>query len=164
MTPFQKKFPNVTKETLFAVVHSDVSCTFTTGSVVQLYEDDGTESPCFKLTAGYTKYHACDGEPGAYAHLSCLEKIEVKKPMKLLYDIQSVLSAAKYLEQYHEDTEREDIAKEILADIRGFAKTDLDSTSTMGYVILFDRGNEYVSAEVFVTPNFADGFFMEEEV
>jgi len=161
MTPFQKKFPNATKDTLFRII---VTINFQKGDVVKLHNDDGTYSPSFVYSDPHSEL-AYAGLGYAYASIHDLEEIpEVKKPMKLLYDIQSVLSAAKYLEQYHEDMEREDIAKEILADIRGFAKTDLNSTSTIGYVILFDRGNEYVSAEVFVTPNFRDSFFMEEEV
>jgi hypothetical protein len=83
--------------------------------------------------------------------------------MKLLYDIQSVLGAAKYLEPLT-GKEREEIAQKILTDIRTYAKKETLMTGTMGYVILFDRGNEYVSAEVYVSPGFGDHFFMEENL
>ena len=90
--------------------------------------------------------------------------------MKLLYDIQSVLGAAKYLEPLT-GKDREEIAQKILTDIRAHAKKDTLVTGTLGYVILFDRStesillhNEYVSAEVYVSPGFGDHFFMEEEV
>jgi hypothetical protein len=164
MTPFQEKFPNATKDTLFRVKKDN---TFTAGSIVRLYTDDGTISPKFELVDGYTKWSVCDGQPGAYEILDNIEEIlnpEVKKPMELLYDIQSVLSAAKYLEPFHAHMEREEIAQRILADIRAGAKKDSWMTGTMGYVILFDRGNEYVSAEVYVTPSWGDSFFMEEEL
>jgi hypothetical protein len=162
MTPFQMKFPNATKDTLFTVVN-DESGTFDIGSVVQLCKDDSTSSPAFRLITGYTRYVVCGGEPGAYVYLNDLQEIEVKKPMKLLYDIQSVLGAAKYLEPFT-GKEREEIAQKILADIRTYAKKDVSMTGTLGYVILFDRGNEYISAEVCVSPSFGEHFFMEEEL
>jgi len=84
--------------------------------------------------------------------------------MKLLYDIQSVLSAAKYLEQYHDHMEREDIADRILTDIRAGAKKGEAMSATMGYMIDFDYGHDHVAAVVYVTPSWGDSFFMEEEL
>jgi hypothetical protein len=115
------------------------------------------------LISGHCDFTIADGEPGAYMSINDLQEIEVKKPMKLLYDIQSVLGAAKYLEPFT-GKEREEIAQKILSDIRTYAKKDVSMTGTLGYVILFDRGNEYINAEVCVSPSFGEHFFMEEEL
>lgn len=50
--------------------------TFSDGSVVQLYKDDGTENPLFKLISGNTGFKCCDGEPGAYVNLEFVTKID----------------------------------------------------------------------------------------
>jgi len=160
MTPFQMKFPSATKDTRFIVVDES---TFSVGSIVSLFRDDKTSQPLFKLISGHCDFTIADGEPGAYMSINDLQEIEVKKPMKLLYDIQSVLGAAKYLEPFT-GKEREEIAQKILSDIRAYAKKDISMTGTMGYMILFDRGNEYISAEVCVSPSFGEHFFMEEEL
>ena len=64
MTPCEEKGYKVGDK--FEVIEED---SFTTGSIVELYEDDGTEEPLFKLIAGYTEFENCNDEPGAYENL-----------------------------------------------------------------------------------------------
>ena len=40
---------------------------FSKGSIVELFLDDETEMPLFKLLNGYTNYDKCNGSAGAYA-------------------------------------------------------------------------------------------------
>jgi len=163
MTPFQMKFPSATKNTKFNYIGIDED-SFSKGSVVSLFNDDDSTCPLFKLVSGKCAYKLASGEPGAYLYIDEIEEVtEEKRTMKLLYDIQSVLGAAKYLEPFT-GKEREEIAQKILSDIRTYAKKDISMTGTLGYVILFDRGNEYINAEVCVSPSFGEHFFMEEEL
>lgn len=55
------------------VVDSD---TFSDGSVVELYEDDESDSPLFKLISGDTDFDCCDGELGAYEWWNKLIPVE----------------------------------------------------------------------------------------
>jgi hypothetical protein len=72
VTPFEKKFPNSTKDTRFVVV-VDGTGLFSIGSVVSLYHDDGTSIPLFKLVSGHCDYSLIDGSSGAYLPIGCLE-------------------------------------------------------------------------------------------
>lgn len=38
--------------------------TFSVGSVVELYRDDGSEAPLFKLVSGWTTHNVADGKEG----------------------------------------------------------------------------------------------------
>jgi len=49
---------------------------FSEGSVVELFEDDGTNAPKFKLINGECGFNNADGEPGAYDGLDNVTKIE----------------------------------------------------------------------------------------
>lgn len=49
---------------------------FDNGSVIELYRDDGSTSPLFKLISGYCGYYHCDGKSGAYLFLDKVKKIE----------------------------------------------------------------------------------------
>jgi ribosome-binding factor A len=83
--------------------------------------------------------------------------------MKIIYDLDSVSSAAKYLEE-HNNKEREQIAKEILDFIRNYAKTKVKYAGTGGFMVIFDEMDEdTVCADVYVQPTF-DHCFVEEDV
>lgn len=69
-TPFQKKFPNADKDTLFKVVQSD---NFSVGEVVTLRDDDGTTAPFFEAKSG--------GEE-KYMKLSSIEFLEPHEEFK----------------------------------------------------------------------------------
>lgn len=56
----------------FVVVH-DKEDVFTLGSIVSLYDDDGTSAPKFKLEEGGCAYVLCDGKAGGYLSWSKLE-------------------------------------------------------------------------------------------
>jgi len=90
MTPFEKK--GWDKDQLFEVV---IPTTFTKGSIVQLYRDDRSSSPMFKLIEGVCYYTLAGELQGAYLGLDRIkpinnsnkqpEKQVKKKPgMKLL--------------------------------------------------------------------------------
>lgn len=55
------------------------SISFTDGSIVELYRDDETISPLFKLIRGDTSYCKAGGELGAYTNLRFVKKIEEDK-------------------------------------------------------------------------------------
>lgn len=46
------------------------------GAIVQLYLDDGSECPLFKILDGSSVYHLCDGMRGRYFSIHSLEKIQ----------------------------------------------------------------------------------------
>lgn len=48
---------------------------FTKDSIVELYVDDGTDMPKFKLLKGKCAYRNCDGEYGGYDMLIKVRKI-----------------------------------------------------------------------------------------
>ena len=48
---------------------------FSKGSVVCLYEDDGSEIPLFRLISGNCLYDNCEGKAGAYEYLSNVKPI-----------------------------------------------------------------------------------------
>lgn len=52
------------------------SSTFSKSSIVELFRDDGSNSPLFKLISGDCSHNCCDGEVGAYTKLDRLKKIE----------------------------------------------------------------------------------------
>ena len=85
MTPCEKKGYKVGDE--FKIVGGT---TFSEGSIVSLFEDDGSSSPNFKLISGYCEYNNCDGECGGY------HSIEHVKPLKKQ---QKTKRYTKYLER-----------------------------------------------------------------
>jgi hypothetical protein len=85
--------------------------------------------------------------------------------MKIIYDLDSVSSAAKYLEEHNRNgKEREEIAKQILSYIRKHAKTKVTYTGTGGFLVVFDEIDDgIICADVYVQPTF-DHCFVEEDV
>jgi hypothetical protein len=85
--------------------------------------------------------------------------------MKLIYDLDSVSSAAKYLETFNSNGKvREQIAKEIIDFIKKYAKTSVKYTETGGFLVVFDEIDDgIVCADVYVQPTF-DHCFVEEDV
>jgi ribosome-binding factor A len=85
--------------------------------------------------------------------------------MKIIYDLDSVSSAAKYLETFNSNgREREQIAKEIIDFIRNYTKTKVNYAGTGGFMVVFDEMDEdTVCADVYVQPTF-DHCFVEEDV
>ena len=55
--------------------------TFSVGSIVELFRDEGSVSPLFRLLKGYCVGELADGEPGAFCHLRFVEKIEQEAEM-----------------------------------------------------------------------------------
>lgn len=56
------------------IVEEDTPC-FIKDSIVELYVDDGTNMPKFKLLKGKCAYRNCDGEYGGYDQLNKVRKI-----------------------------------------------------------------------------------------
>jgi hypothetical protein len=85
--------------------------------------------------------------------------------MKIIYDLDSVSSAAKYLETFNSNgREREQIAKEIIDFIKKYAKTSVKYTGTGGFLVVFDEIDDgIICADVYVQPTF-DHCFVEEDV
>lgn len=63
------------KEDYFRVLSNDTEKAIEANSIVKLYKDDGTDKPLFKVLIGWSKYHLCDGEMGAFVELDALEWI-----------------------------------------------------------------------------------------
>jgi hypothetical protein len=62
---------------LFRVVDADLPPQIAThGSIVELYIDDGSLMPLFKMIKGNTEYNHASGEPGAYIPLIAIEPLE----------------------------------------------------------------------------------------
>jgi len=70
MTPCEKKGYKVGDR--FRVVGNN-AMTFSRGSLIELYTDDGTSIPLFELIEGGCSFTHADGRPGAYL---CLHKVE----------------------------------------------------------------------------------------
>lgn len=66
------------------------SSMFSNGSVAELYDDDGTSIPLFKLVTGKSLRTLCDGVKGGYADLEYVKKIE-DKGMKPEVEIQDTV-------------------------------------------------------------------------
>lgn len=49
---------------------------FTAESIVELFRDDGSPSPLFKLVSGECDFNNCDGEKGAYASIYSVKPIK----------------------------------------------------------------------------------------
>jgi len=45
------------------------------GSVIELFDDNGTIAPKFKWITGKCEYNQADGSPGAYVNLDCVLKL-----------------------------------------------------------------------------------------
>lgn len=60
---------------------------FSKGSVVQFYRDDGSPQPCFKLIKGYTQYTCCEDELGAYTKWDRLTPYKEEKEDMSKFDI-----------------------------------------------------------------------------
>lgn len=83
------------------------SPSFSKGSIVELFRDDGTDCPLFKLILGDCRFDCCDGEAGAYAKLDRLKKIEettqeepVTLRSKLTTDTPVLITEGASLEEY----------------------------------------------------------------
>ena len=63
----------------FKVV-SNKSGVFSIGSLVELYEDDDSRCPLFKLVEGYCEFNNADSCPGAYTAITNMEKISDNVP------------------------------------------------------------------------------------
>ena len=89
------------KEDYFRVLANDTEKAIEVNSIVKLYRDDGTDKPLFKVLTGYSKYHLCDGEMGAFVEVDALEWIPPEVARDILgmkYDSstkESVLDEAK---------------------------------------------------------------------
>jgi predicted Holliday junction resolvase-like endonuclease len=85
--------------------------------------------------------------------------------MKIIYDLDSVSSAAKYLEEHNSNGKvREQIAKHIIDYMKEYAKKGESHVGTSGFLIIFDHLDEgIVCADVYVQPTF-DHCFVEEDV
>lgn len=59
----------------FEVVNDPIGI-FTNGSIIELYRDDRSPSPLFKLIKGSCMYNLCAGHDGAYLNLDKVKKIE----------------------------------------------------------------------------------------
>lgn len=59
--------------------------TFTKGSVISLYEDDGSNTPLFKLVKGDTSFSCCNGEAGAYMGWMYLTPTETERHLNERY-------------------------------------------------------------------------------
>lgn len=72
MTPCEKLGYKVGDK--FEVVESeDYDSVFLNGSIIELYNDDKSDRPLFKLVKGDCCYQHCDGEDGGYFSLSCIK-------------------------------------------------------------------------------------------
>lgn len=49
---------------------------FSKGSLVQLYRDNGSRLPLFKLIKGSSSYDHADGQPGAFLFLYKVDRVE----------------------------------------------------------------------------------------
>jgi hypothetical protein len=72
--------------------------TFTKGSIVSLFYDDGSNEPKFKLISGKCFYDLCGGDPGAYIGLEYVEQLEdTNKYIRTIHgvevDVYDVLNA-----------------------------------------------------------------------
>ena len=52
----------------------DDATTFSPGSIIELFHDDGSTGPRFKLISGDCGFNLADGEAGAYLSLSCVNR------------------------------------------------------------------------------------------
>jgi hypothetical protein len=59
----------------FLVEGSEEEVCFQNGSTVELYEDDGSKYPLFKLIEGFCEHDNCDNKAGAYESLNNVTKI-----------------------------------------------------------------------------------------
>lgn len=71
----------------FIIIGSEL---FGDGSVVSLYDDDGSDCPLFKFINGSCDYNCCDGEKGAYAWWSNLKSIDSIYPLYTINDEKSI--------------------------------------------------------------------------
>lgn len=90
MTPCEKLGYKVGDR--FEVVDIDGMDGFTKGSIIDLYRDDNSDEPLFKLVSGHTKYMHADGKPGAYIKLERIKptKEHVKMTDKILEAVKSL--------------------------------------------------------------------------
>ena len=58
------------------VYFKDAHGVFSNNATVEFYEDDDTYAPLFRLVKGSCRYNHCNGEPGAYASLDNVRKLE----------------------------------------------------------------------------------------
>ena len=72
---------------LFEVVGSDAG-TFSPGSKIELYRDDATDAPLFKLITGECNFKLVDEEYGAYITLDFIKPLQKKgENVKLKYKL-----------------------------------------------------------------------------
>jgi hypothetical protein len=70
ITPFQEKFPNATKDTLFLKI-GKIASTFSEGSIIRMIGDDGTMFLEFELVKG----HCPHKDNKAYLHIDCIKEL-----------------------------------------------------------------------------------------
>ena len=83
--------------------------TFSVGSLVSLYEDDGTDYPLFKLITGECEHYCCDGDVGAFTDISNVSKLGNNSKES------QELSEESYTKVIHEDGRIEFIPKKVEA-------------------------------------------------
>lgn len=85
--------------------------------------------------------------------------------MKVIYEINEVLGAARYLADNHPtvDNEMQEWYDQIIDHIKRLATEPCDMTCTAGYVInYFDKCEEYVMAQVSVSASLGDDVVVGE--
>lgn len=69
----------------FVVTDNSRDGAFGKGSVVELYKDDGTDFPLFKLITGACNYRHVDGADGAYLHLDKVKPLAGRQGLQMKY-------------------------------------------------------------------------------
>ena len=77
MTPAQKA--GIVKGKRYRVIDEGGERAFKVGSVVEMYQDDGSIEPLFVLVSGSCRYENADGFKGAYLHVRCVKAEEDEK-------------------------------------------------------------------------------------
>lgn len=81
-----------------------IGSSFDAVSIIELYEDDKTDNPLFKLIEGHTGYNCADGELGAYISLDYIEPINEAQNMTIKAGHKvKFADCAKHLKSYDED-------------------------------------------------------------
>lgn len=87
--------------------------------------------------------------------------------MKVMYDVNEVIAAAKYLAENNTklNKDSQEIFDCIVADIIKFASdADVAFVGTGGYLLTFDQSDDTLFVDIYISPSFDEGFYITMEL